>query len=277
MNPQFFGKPDQPLFGVYHRALGATDQRDRAVVICPPIGHEYVRTHWCLRSLAGQIARKGIHVFRFDYFGLGDSSGSVDEIKTKQSWIADIHQAKEQLRKLSGADSVMLLGLRAGGLFAAEAAAMSNVHSLLLWEPIWDGSLFLQQWRELHQEMLYRRSAKMVTENGEHHEEILGSLYCRGLLSEMDTWFIDWDQIQPPHFIFDLKKHTKKYSKINHPLRKTEFYQEEDSWTDLQQMETAWLRPKLSRRLVAQVVDTFERLKKFGLLDPQPSNLQGAM
>ena len=275
MKPQFFGQSDQTLFGVYHRALGADVAPAKAVVICPPIGQEYVRTHWCLRSLAGQLARRGIHVLRFDYFGIGDSSGSVESVMSLDQWQRDTEESIRRLIDESGARSVMLFGLRSGATIASTLSGIGSVNSLMYWEPVWSGQDLLNCWGNLHLEMLDMRKTKMETENSIVGEEILGSLYSHQLLKQMQSWSIDWESVASPQFVFDLKKYRTRYEKIHHPLRKIELYDDEDSWSDLNQMETAWLRPKMTRKIVTQVADTFERLQKFGILDPQPSELQG--
>ena len=74
MNPFYFGSSAEPLFGAYHPP-GNQVGRNLAVLICPPLGREYLRAHWALRRLADQISRDGGHVLRFDYFATGDSAG----------------------------------------------------------------------------------------------------------------------------------------------------------------------------------------------------------
>ena len=136
MQQQFFGHPEFPLFGVYHPPRGGNTNA-RAVVICPPVGQEFNRSHWALRMLATQLARKGVHVFRFDYHGVGDSAGNTDQIESLDSWTRNIGQAVEHLKKLSGVRNVMLIGLRLGGLLAAKTAfRSSDVNSIILWEPV---------------------------------------------------------------------------------------------------------------------------------------------
>ncbi len=86
MKPLFFGNPERPLFGVYHPPRGTASQPPRAVLICAPLGQEYIRTHWTLRLFAKQLNRKGIHVFRMDYEGTGDSAGRLDEVTSLETW-----------------------------------------------------------------------------------------------------------------------------------------------------------------------------------------------
>ena len=66
MNPFYFGSSKEPLFGAYHPPMGMAAE-EPAVLLCPPLGQEYQRTHWAMRRLADQLARTGVHVLRFDY------------------------------------------------------------------------------------------------------------------------------------------------------------------------------------------------------------------
>ncbi len=73
--PLFFGDPARQLFGVYHPAAEG-NAAERAVVLCAPSPQEYMPTHWAYRRLAALLAKAGVHVLRFDYFGMGDSAGA---------------------------------------------------------------------------------------------------------------------------------------------------------------------------------------------------------
>ena len=268
MNPQFFGQSDKPLFGVYHRARGSNVTPVRAAVICPPIGQEYVRTHWCLRLLAGQLSRQGIHVFRFDYTGIGDSAKSIFDVKSLEQWNTDIELASNQVKEHSGADSVMLIGLRTGATLAANYSLTSNdVNSLMLWEPVHQQKNHLDQWRSLHQQMLDLWICKMVTENNDQCEEILGSQYSRLLIDQLESVEIQWDKIQQPHFVFEINESNWPANFDPNAMCKVAFTDDEDSWVDLRQMETAWMRPQTTRKIVSSAVDTFERLVRFGILN----------
>lgn len=267
MQPQFFGNPDQPLFGVFHRARGSISGAARAVVICPPIGQEYIRTHWCLRLLAGQLSRQGIHVFRFDYTGIGDSAKSIFEVTTASQWISDIDLAVQQMKKLTAVDSVMLIGLRTGATLAANFSLNSpEVNSLVLWEPVHHQQDHLEQWRTLHEQMLDLWICKMDTEDSECYEELLGSQYSRTLLQELESLNLPWDEIQPPHLVLETDQSNGSSESKHNPMRKVEYTGDEDSWNDLKQLETAWLRPQTTRKLVNSTTDFFERLIRFGIV-----------
>ena len=80
MKPVFFNNKNQrQLYGVHHSPR-ANKLAPRAIVFCPPLGQEYIRTHWACKLLAKQLARGGAHVLRFDWSGHGNSAGNIDEI-----------------------------------------------------------------------------------------------------------------------------------------------------------------------------------------------------
>ena len=64
MNCFFFGKA-KSLFGAYYPGEG-TSPRASAVLLCGPIGQEFMRVHRALHQLAGLLAAAGFHVLRFD-------------------------------------------------------------------------------------------------------------------------------------------------------------------------------------------------------------------
>lgn len=269
MNPHYFPSTHGQLFGVYHRARGSHLTAHRAIVVCPPIGQEYIRSHWCLRLLAGQLARKGMHVLRFDYSGMGDSSGTIDEIFSMSQWQKDIESSIGFLRTKAGSESVMLLGLRTGASMATRVARASEyVNSLLMWEPVHHGGHYLNEKRALHSEMLDMWICEMETEDSQSAEELLGSRYSRPMLDDLEKFNIDWQEIEQPHFVFDVQANRPKYDIPNNPMRKIDYTEDDCSWNDLKQLETAWLRPQTTRMIVDRSVDIFTRLQKYGVLQP---------
>lgn len=266
MNPRYFGCPDRQLFGIHHPPRGRASHPVRAVVICPPIGQEYIRTHWCLRLLAGQLARKGMHVFRFDYFGIGDSLGNADQNQSLGQWQRDVGTATHELQSIAGCDSVMLVGLRTGAMFAANYAMQSpNVHSLVLWEPVSSAGRFVASLRSMHKRMLDLWVCPMETEDSETGEEILGTRYSRRLLRDIEHEHLDWETLNQPHLVVRAGSATDPIPPGN-PMRKIVTTEDEESWSDLRQLETAWLRPQSARMVVDGASEIFDRLIRLGLL-----------
>ena len=195
MHVHFFGSSPSPLLGVYHPPRPGTTPAT-AALICPPIGHEYLRTHWAIRRVANKIARAGIPVMRFDYRGIGDSSGEIWQVATLGQWVDDVLLAADELQSHSGFRSLTIIGLRFGAALAALAAQrMAGVRQLILWEPVLDGPAYLGNLRRMHQQMLDLWVCPMSTENSEQAEEILGSVYQRGLLREIEQLRLSRDSL----------------------------------------------------------------------------------
>lgn len=267
MSQRFFGDPESPLFGVYHAARGRNQRNDCAVVICPPIGQEYIRTHWSLRLLANLLSRGGVHVLRMDYHGIGDSSGSVEQVESLECWDQNIEKAIEHLKTESGAETVMLLGQRFGGALAARVAKRRvDVNSVVLWEPVTDGRKYLDGLRAMHGQMIDLWVCKMETPNNDQFEEILGSQYSRKLLNEIERAKLKVAEIQQPQFIIDVESAKSAYSHPVAGLQKLLVENNEGSWSELKVMETARLRPVTTRKIAKTVSDMFARLRRFDAL-----------
>jgi alpha/beta superfamily hydrolase len=264
---RFFGNPESPLFGVYHRAHGSCLDDPRAVVLCPPIGQEYIRTHWNLRLLANQIARRGIHVLRFDYQGIGDSAGSVIDIDHIEVWQRNIVTAVEHLKQECDAKTVMLFGQRFGGSLAGKVAQERlDINSVVLWEPVLQGEKYLNGQRQLHRQMLELWVCKMTTTDDDQEEEILGTVYPRELCNAIEQAKLSLADIIQPQLIIEAAETNRAIDCFDTSLQKVIFDSRPVSWQDLQELETAYLRPKLNQMIVNTVDDMFNRLQKFDAL-----------
>jgi len=141
MMPLYFGAGDQRLFGVYEPAR-KNSGANRAAVLCNPAGNEYIHAHRTMRNLASRLSKAGLHVLRFDYHGTGDSAGSSDEGRPLK-WCDDIEAAMSELKDMTGAMRMTLIGLRLGANLAARVAARhtGGVETLVLWEPLAAGEV----------------------------------------------------------------------------------------------------------------------------------------
>jgi pimeloyl-ACP methyl ester carboxylesterase len=169
MEPFYFGSSNRRLFGIYHPPTAV--DRGAGVVLCYPMGQEYLRVHRAFLRLATRLAEAGFHAFRFDYCGCGDSSHD-SEYGEVERWQEDIGTALEELREGSGAGHFTLLGVRLGGTLAAVAAAgLDDVDALVLWDPVVDGGGYLADLRREHQKF-YRGSFAKAQPSAD--EEVLG-------------------------------------------------------------------------------------------------------
>lgn len=125
-----------------------------AVLICNPFGQEAIRAHRSLRVISERLGRQGIPSLRFDYFGTGDSPGDDGDGRMSR-WRHDIHQADHLLRRLSGCPQTIWVGLRLGATLALQAAAeiqtLPRPRQVILWEPVLDGSAYLQHLSHMHE------------------------------------------------------------------------------------------------------------------------------
>src|SRR5262245_36025361 len=119
MGATFFGTSKDPLFGIYHPPKGGK-LRDVGIIFCNPAPQQYMRTHWAFRKLADMLCRQGFHVFRFDYFGTGDSAGD-SAAGTLAIWRQNIQSAAQELRDMASIKKVSAVGFQLGATLAATA------------------------------------------------------------------------------------------------------------------------------------------------------------
>lgn len=143
MIPVHFGIQASPLYGVLHPA--AEPRRRRGLLVLGPWGWEALRAHRTLASLADRASRAGRDAFRFDYSGSGDSFGDPAQVSVR-GWLDDAEHALDELLATAGVRRVALVGLRLGGLLAAELAGRRprDVDRVVLWEAPADGGTFLR-------------------------------------------------------------------------------------------------------------------------------------
>jgi len=133
------------LFAVLQPAVG---HARAGVLICPPLLHEQALSYRLFALLGDALAAQGITVLRFDYHGTGDSAGDDAEF-TLESARTDAAHALCVLREHTGGAPLFVLGVRAGALIAAMLAGETNVQGLWFWQPIVDGSAYLDELRRL--------------------------------------------------------------------------------------------------------------------------------
>jgi amino acid adenylation domain-containing protein len=174
--PFFFGPLDKQLYGVYTPPTGEVTRRS-AVLFCPSIGLEYMRTHYAIRLVCSQLARAGFPVLRFDYHGTGDSSGNV-QAGQFETWIDDIELAANELKKISGVNNLFVAGLRVGATLAVETLVRSGikVEGCVLWDPVVSGNEYLDQLEQMHTLFLSERTGPLKP-----NDELLGAHFPQDL------------------------------------------------------------------------------------------------
>lgn len=143
MEAYFFGENGRQLFGAYHEAAFNTG---KGVVLAYPGPQEYMQCHYAFRLLALQLARAGFSVLRFDWTGTGDSEGNAQEVSFQQ-WRDDLQLAVQELRDISNVKSISVVAFRLGGAIAASTPFKQPIDQLVLWEPVIDGRIYLNELR----------------------------------------------------------------------------------------------------------------------------------
>lgn len=147
----FFGSGGgAQLFGALHRP--AVPSRS-GVVLCYPMGQEYMRIHRTYVELARRLTASRHHTLRFDYTGCGDSAGETSS-GDLAIWQADIRRAVRELRVRTGVQNVFVIGGRVGANLVLEIAASLDLAGVVLWEPIVHGAEYLTILRKAHDDLL---------------------------------------------------------------------------------------------------------------------------
>ncbi len=154
----WFGADDRPLFGRLTTPIG--ELAKGAVLLSPPIGRESRLARRALRTLAIYLALDGYVSLRFDHYGTGDSSGSIDDDGFECSWIDGVVRGTELLRSL-GSFPLSAVGMRMGATIVGTAAAAHDLElsSFAMWDPCESGRAYA---RELAVLGALRRDANAV-------------------------------------------------------------------------------------------------------------------
>ncbi|MGC3976121.1 MAG: alpha/beta hydrolase [Nitrospira sp.] len=116
---------------------------DKAVVLCH--GFMGFKDSWTNRALSDGFARKGVATLRFDFFGHGQSSGNLKDLRLSTL----THQTQEVitlLREEEHFKQIGLVGSSFGGLIALlTAAQMPSLGGLGLRCPVFDFPALLRE------------------------------------------------------------------------------------------------------------------------------------
>jgi len=143
MEYQYIENGNKKLYSVYYEPQGR-DSKEVGIIMCYPIGQEYIRCHKLYVTLAKKIAEHGFHVLRFDYSGTGDSYGEFSSFSIEQA-IEDIDLAVKELKEACGLKKIMLVGVRLGATLSLLYSQKAKIDGLILWNPIFDGIQYLKE------------------------------------------------------------------------------------------------------------------------------------
>jgi len=184
VEPFYFGTPARQLFGCYHQPPRRPLRG--VVVLCQPIGHEYINSHRALSRLASRLCGEGFATLRFDYYGCGDSAGNVEDARIGE-WLDNISMAVAEAKCRSRANQVCLVGLRLGATLSLMASERSkDIDKLVLWDPVVNGQDYLAGLIALRKEMLgFRPTSKQHLPKD--YTDILGFPLSRFLYADLES------------------------------------------------------------------------------------------
>lgn len=142
IEPFFLPSPRGPLFCL---SLTPTNQPPRgAVLYLHPFAEEMHKSRRMAALQARAFAAAGYAVLQPDLTGCGDSAGDFGDADW-EAWKDDVRLAHAWLSQ-QGFGPITLWGLRTGAALAAEMArVLADIERLILWQPVVNGELFLNQ------------------------------------------------------------------------------------------------------------------------------------
>lgn len=175
----YFGR-DEQLFGMYHPATG--NPRRHGIVICPPLFHEYYRSHFTIKRIAVELAAKGFDVLRFDYSGTGDSKGNIPT-RLFEAWSRDIGDAITEVGHLGSYKDISIVTAR----FSASLALpwKQVIRKYVCWDPIFDCNQYLERIEKINNRTLGEHLSMSRGEIEAHAEnDFLGTGVTRKALEK---------------------------------------------------------------------------------------------
>lgn len=126
----YFEVPGAHLYTVLHRV----NKPIARVLLIGPFASERHSSYIPWVSWARYLAGRGIEVLRYDYRGIGESTGPFEEMSFVH-WGQDVYLLANWLKRRSQNVPLVLHGLGIGALLAAQAFHAGLGEVLLLWSP----------------------------------------------------------------------------------------------------------------------------------------------
>jgi alpha/beta superfamily hydrolase len=126
----YFSVSGAHLYTVLHEARDPVAQ----VLLIGPFASERHNSYLPWVRWARYLAERRMEVLRFDYRGIGESTGAFEEM-TFASWCEDVAVLADWLRSRPAKLPLVLHGLEIGALLAAKAFHNGAGDALLLWSP----------------------------------------------------------------------------------------------------------------------------------------------
>jgi hypothetical protein len=126
----YFKVSGAALYTVLHEAA---DPIARVLLVGPFASERHFSYHPWVRW-ARYLAARGIEVLRYDYRGVGESTGDFEEMDFDR-WSEDVELLADWLSRRSQGVPLLLHGLEMGAILAGRSFAQGSGDALLLWSP----------------------------------------------------------------------------------------------------------------------------------------------
>lgn len=192
--PFWLNEGGRRLYAAIHSGNGTSslsvgrDTDPPAVLVLPPLLHEYHRSFRFLCELASGLADAGLPCLRFCHYGSGDSDGDGDHADF-DTMAADIDHALQVLVEHTGRRRIILLAFRSSALSLQHWLARGRQCDLaVLWDPILEGGPWLAGLR--NQDAAKRATIRVEPGQSAADGELMGCLVSPRFLDQLDrsTW-----------------------------------------------------------------------------------------
>jgi alpha-beta hydrolase superfamily lysophospholipase len=195
--PNFVAVGGGALF-VWHHSPPPSGRRGGAIVLCPPIGYEYMSAYRTVRILAERLAALGFDALRIDYEGTGNSTGDNAQPGRPgcvDAWRRSVVCAIAEARRLAGSDAVAVVGIRAGALVALHAIPdIGVVDRLVLWSAFPSGQAYLRELKAyagLNREPHAREDGDEAGDEAEAGINAAGYIVTEQTVTSIARWTMD--------------------------------------------------------------------------------------
>jgi hypothetical protein len=162
------------------------------------------------------LSEAGLHTFRFDYYGTGDSSGESWEGSISR-WRMDILQALQELKGISGARDLSIVGFRLGAALAAETRFDGfGLKDLVLWDPVVSGRKYIEELKALHLDQV---EVFKEIQQSEEFTELLGYRFSRQLWAEIENINLVFkERFEAQNTVVIVSSATREYDELRNHL-----------------------------------------------------------
>ena len=193
--PGYFEIAREHLYTVLHRV----EQPIARVLLVGPFASNRHHAYIPLVRWSRYLAARGIEVLRFDYRGVGESTGTFEQM-TLSDWMEDVSQLHAWLKSQSPSAPIFLNGLGLGALLTAKLFEAGSGDGLILWSPPSDANVLLRStlasWATL-QKFGKRAEEQKSLAHYIQQFETAGSLEVNGYVWSAKLWHESFDLTLP--------------------------------------------------------------------------------